>query len=66
MATITSANATALDAWVGHTVRVLAQKHDVPLRAVAECIGVAVADDDLVTAARGAWDDVLPGLRLVQ
>ena len=31
----------------------------------SEC-DVAVADDDLVTAARGAWDDVLPGLRLVQ
>lgn len=40
MATITSANATALDAWVGHTVRVLAQKNDIPLRTVAECIGI--------------------------
>lgn len=27
---------------------------------------VAVADDDLVSSARGAWDDAVPGLRLVQ
>ena len=41
MATVTSARATALDAWVGKTIRIVADKTETPLGAVATAIGIS-------------------------